>query len=108
MFKITAFQRADGSYAGFEAFDHASYEEEGHDIVCSAVSALVFNCINSIDTFTDADYQCDTDEKDARILFHLNGTTEKNAQLLISSLLLGIQNIEEEYPDYVDLIIKEV
>ena len=32
---------------------HAGYAEHGSDIVCSAVTILVFNTINSIDELTD-------------------------------------------------------
>ena len=32
---------------------HAGYAEEGQDIVCAAVSALIINTVNSLETFTD-------------------------------------------------------
>ena len=39
---------------GFHVEGHAGYADYGQDIVCSAVSVLVINCINSIDELTDA------------------------------------------------------
>ena len=39
---------------GFKSAGHAGYAEEGSDIICSAISVLTINTINSIEQFTDA------------------------------------------------------
>ena len=42
-----------GEVLGFKTYGHSGYADEGSDIVCSAISLLVINTINAIDTFTD-------------------------------------------------------
>ncbi len=48
MTKITIFRNHDGEYLGFDCLGHAGYADEGEDIVCAGISALVINTINSI------------------------------------------------------------
>ena len=52
MTKITIFRNHDGEYLGFDCLGHAGYADEGEDIVCAGISALVINTINSIGLFT--------------------------------------------------------
>ncbi|MGI5932761.1 MAG: ribosomal-processing cysteine protease Prp [Eubacterium sp.] len=108
MVKVTVYRNSAGLYTGFDVWDHAEYAEEGADIICAAVSALTINCINSIERLTDTSFEHEAEEADARIRFRLKGAPGKDADLLMQSFLLGIQEIENNYSRYVDLIIKEV
>ena len=56
MIKVKIFKNKAGSIFAFEIIDH------GKDIVCSAVTALSFNAVNSIELFTDAKFKCDLEE----------------------------------------------
>ena len=42
---------SDGEYISVESDGHAGYAEEGQDIICAAVSALIVNTVNSVETF---------------------------------------------------------
>ena len=53
MVKVTVYQNQDDVYYGFRMEGHAGFAAYGNDIVCSAVSALVINTMNSIEQFTD-------------------------------------------------------
>ena len=48
MTKITIFRNQDQAFLGFDCLGHAGYAEEGEDIVCAGISALVINTINSL------------------------------------------------------------
>ena len=52
MINITVKKRK-GSYLDFLSKGHAGYAEEGQDIVCAAVSALIITTVNSLDAFTE-------------------------------------------------------
>ena len=52
MINITVKKR-NGSYLDFLSRGHAGYAEEGQDIVCAAVSALIITTVNSLDAFTE-------------------------------------------------------
>ena len=41
---------SDGEYISVESNGHAGYAEEGQDIICAAVSALIVNTVNSVET----------------------------------------------------------
>ncbi|MCI5624232.1 ribosomal protein [Anaerostipes sp. 494a] len=108
MTKITFYQSEDGSFSGFDSQDHAGYDVEGQDIVCSAVSALVINFVNSLDQFTDDNYQVDVDQENARINVVFTEKLSAEGSLLLNSLILGLSGIEEEQEQYLDVIFKEV
>ncbi|WP_250278507.1 ribosomal-processing cysteine protease Prp [[Clostridium] colinum] len=88
---------------GFEVKNH------GKDIVCSAVSILTLNTVNSIEVFTDAIYSIDYDTNGGflKCIIDKNSLCEKTI-LLLSSLELGLKGIEAEYPKDICLKYKEV
>ena len=53
-----------GDIIGFHMSGHADYAEHGSDVVCAGVSALVINCINSIEEFTDTKFDLVQNEND--------------------------------------------
>ena len=97
MINVSIYKNAENLITGFRMAGHADYSEYGSDVVCSAVSALVINTINSIENFTSDRFSLDQNEKDGYIEFHLVSSVSNNSNLLLSSLVLGLQGIEEEY-----------
>ncbi len=107
MVRITMFQDRQQQLMGFDCLGHAEYAE-GNDIVCAAVSALVINCINSVETLTDAQFICEDCQEDGMISFRLAGEAGEDAQLLLRSLALGLEEMERNYGAYIDVIFEEV
>ncbi len=107
MVKVTFFQNEARDIVGFDCFDHADYSD-GHDIVCAAVSALVITCMNSIETLTEDRFVCHTEGDTGNIEFRLADGFGEKSQLLLMSLALGLEGIEESYNEYVDVIFEEV
>ena len=108
MITITVYQNQK-EVMGFRCFGHSGYADAGKDIVCAGVSALVLNTINSIEAFTDAKYQVDTDAKTGLIDFQLNGNADHDTALLINAMILGLQGIQNDYGNkYIILRFKEV
>ena len=64
MITITVKKRK-GNYLEFESKGHAGYAEEGHDIVCAAVSVLVINTVNSFEAFTEDQFE----RRNATVMF---------------------------------------
>ena len=77
---------------------------------CAAVSAIVINTINSIDKFTDDKTNCVSDEESGAIEFRFGQIPSHDASLLLDSMVLGLEQIEDsnEYEPYIDIIFKEV
>ena len=81
--------------------------EEGEDIVCAGISALVINTVNSIEAFTEDEFTIDVDESSARIHFMIKNKPSKESLLLLNSLILGLQRMEDEqYTEFIDIIIR--
>ncbi len=99
MVEVAIFKNSENLITGFKLSGHAGFAEFGKDIVCAAVSVLVINTINSIENFTSDKFTYDEDEKKGIIEFHVTSELSSNANLLLSSLALGLMNVEEEYGD---------
>ena len=82
---------------GFEVSGHAGYDEYGRDIVCAAVSALATNTANSIEQFTEDDMTVDVDEKTGLLRLTMTSTISDSSKLLLKSVKLGIESIEQAY-----------
>lgn len=109
MIKLIVFKDAAENYQGFTCEGHAGFDEYGHDIVCAGVSALVINTINSIESLTDDTFDESTDEETGYIGFTFKEKPSKEASLLVSSMLLGVEGIADSVGgDYVRIIYKEV
>ena len=99
----------DGEYRGFECHGHSGFAEEGDDIVCSAISMLTINTINSIDHFLDDEISVTTDESKGDMQCYFTGKPSDGAKLLMDSMKLGLESISAQYgAQYLRLEIKEV
>lgn len=97
MIEISIYKNADNLITGLKVSGHAGYSQKGSDIVCAAVSTLVINTINSIENFTSDHFNIAEDEKKGLIEFHVEEPMSSNVNLLMNSLVLGLQGIQEEY-----------
>lgn len=88
--------KENGHYRKFMIDGHAGYADEGEDIVCAAVSALVINTINSIEKFTEDAFTCDC--KNGMIQnWEFTSEVSPGTELLMDSLMLGLSNIQKSY-----------
>ncbi|HOO79262.1 MAG TPA: ribosomal-processing cysteine protease Prp [Lachnospiraceae bacterium] len=96
-------------YLGFSCNGHAEYAEYGSDIVCAAVSMLIINTINSIDTLTNCTIEAKEDAESGYLKADFPNKASKEASLLIDAMILGIKGVIDQYgKTYVTLEIKEV
>ena len=110
MIKITVYQNAKNEYVGFLTEGHAGYAPAGEDIVCAAASMLVINTVNSIEAFTQDEASVTADDESGKINYRFLHSPSKEAALLFSAMVLGLQNMaeDEEYRKYIDLRFREV
>lgn len=99
--------RKDGEFNKIESKGHAGFDEEGRDIICAAVSALMVNTVNSIDSFTE-DMIHVVNEEGYLSLEFITGPC-KDSKLLVDSLMLGLSQIQDSYKkEYLKIVAKEV
>ena len=89
-----------------EAIKGFKIENHGDPIVCSAVSFLSQCTINSIEEFTDCPFSLDMDEDGGYLEFGIENCENKDAQLLLKSLVLGLECLEIDYKDEIVLAYK--
>jgi len=105
MISVRLYYNKNGALCGFEAEGH------GLDIVCSAVSMLTFNAVNSTEAFTGEEIVCEyPKDGDGWLRFTMprlmEGGENRDAELLMASMALGLRSLGEEYPD--EIRIKEI
>ena len=116
MIKVIFYKNSNDNIVEFKISGHAEFDNIGKDIVCSAVSFLVINTINSIEKFIlpDLNYaEIFEDKKNGIIEFRIYEEKikeEKNLkiQLLLKSMELGLNMISEKYKDNLFIRYKEV
>ncbi|AYW51151.1 ribosomal-processing cysteine protease Prp [Tetragenococcus halophilus] len=103
------FKRDDsGRINSYKITGHADTGEYGYDIVCAAVSVLAINAVNGIDSLAGVQPMVNSDEENGGYLYvevpSANTQEQSNIiQILLENLLLGMQSIQEQYSDYVQL-----
>ncbi len=103
------FYKSNDIYTGFEAKGHASFDSYGKDIVCASISVLMINTINSIEELCKGSFDQTENENEGILGIRLHGTEDKDIQLLIRSLKLGLDGICSEYGEkFLKVITKEV
>lgn len=109
MIEVIIYENKTKEYKGFSLIGHADYADSGEDIICAAVSALTINTINSLENFTDEIVEPVTNEEEGLIYLMFEKTPGHDGQLLIKSLVLGLQEIQKSNGnEYMNIIFEEV
>ena len=109
MIRVT-FHKKDHELVSFEMTGHAGFGEYGEDIVCAGVSALAITTVNSIEKLAGYQPIVDVDEVEGGYLYFevVRDVTEVQAQttqILLNSLLLGLEDIQSEYQDFLAVTV---
>lgn len=108
---VAFYRRADGALTGFRAEGHTGYAEAGADIVCAAVSALTQSTLNGLRNVLGAPVMFEIDDQSATLEARLTPEATEaqvtEAQLLLKTLLEGLQAIERSYPRNVRIFFEE-
>lgn len=109
MINVTSYTNSNGKIIGFLTSGHAEYDVHGQDIICSAISALIINTMNSIEQFTSDTFEYKDDEKTGVIDFKIVSDLSDKSDLLLQSLFLGLQGIQNDYgKKYIQFDNKEI
>lgn len=88
---------------GFEAAGHAGYAEAGHDIVCSAVSALCIAIANGLEKYCTSPVSIESNDGLLRVVSSrsadVQGSIDNSSRLLYDTLVDALEAISREYPD---------
>ena len=108
---VAFYRRADGALTGYRAQGHTGYAEAGQDIVCAAVSALTQSTLNGLRNVLKAPVMFEIDDQaaflEARLTPEATEAQVRQAQLLLVTLLEGLQAVERSYPQNVRIFFEE-
>lgn len=113
MIHIMVYHNTKKDICKFSLEGHADFSEEGSDIVCSAVTILVFNTINCIEAYTEEAFECEVDEQTGGYLSYrlpdmVGGKQNHDVTLLLKAMLHGLKDIEKKYNRYIKITVREV
>lgn len=106
---IGTFKRNDsGRIVSFELTGHAQAGEYGKDIVCAAASALAISAVNGIDALAGVTPIVTANNEAGGYLQVeiVSGLTQEQTnitQILLENLLIGLQSVQEEYNEYIQI-----
>lgn len=100
------FNCQNGFISGFVLKGHAGAGEYGQDIVCSAVSVLAINTVNSLEKLAEVSPQVLSDDKNGGLLdvqLSDDQVQQARAQLLLKSFELGLRDVAKSYGKYIKI-----
>ena len=110
MILISVYRNSDKVIEQFVIEGHARAADLGKDIVCAAVSALGQTTVLSLYQIADINivYEIKKGYLRCKLPENLTGEELYKANLLIDTMLLGLENIQKNYPQYIEIHDREV
>jgi uncharacterized protein YsxB (DUF464 family) len=80
-------------------------ENHGESIVCAAVSMLVLNTVNSIESLTKDNFTCDYNENGGYLKFSLTNPSYRTegTGILLDAMVLGLTSTKKEHPEEIEV-----
>lgn len=103
MTRVILYHDKGGVPCGFECRGHAGFAEEGHDIVCAAVSVLASTCVNALESVAGQTPELETG--DGLVKAHLDQPNH-DAVVLLKAFEQGIQDIGQSYSKYIRITVR--
>lgn len=109
MILVYFFTTKDGDLLGFEISGHAEIEEEGEreNIQCAAVSSAVYMAVNTITDVICANADVTEDDLGLMVL-RINLNEAYRCREILLGLKIHLLNLEEQYPDRINVNYTEV
>ena len=91
---------------GFTVSGHSGYAENGQDIVCAAISAVVTMAEATINDVCGAKAKVRVKDEDARITLTLPASCdeEETVQAVLAGMMVTLCNLRDDYPDYIEVM----
>ncbi len=101
--------KKDGVILSFRISGHAEYDNYGKDIICSAVSMIGINTVNSLSILAEETFEVEQDEDLGLLEVIFDHRPNERADILLRSLELGIQGVIDQYgSEFVSLVYETI
>ena len=93
-----------------ECSDHTGFANYGKDIVCAGVSCITQTAVLGIQKLTDIKNSVVVDGKKGYLKLELidieHNQSFHDAQVILSAMLVGLEDLQKQYPNYIKLEVK--
>jgi uncharacterized protein YsxB (DUF464 family) len=100
----------EGHFCGFTSSGHAGFDEIGYDIACAGISALTITAAMALEQFTTLRPVIWQDPEEA--ILECTWTNEpsqvEKSDLIMKMMLLGLTEIEKQFPQHLNIQEVEV
>ena len=96
----------DGHLCGFSVRGHAGADAQGKDIVCAAVSSAVYMAANTVTDVSGC--KAHVHEGEGLLTVSVAKADEQKAQIILQGLMLHVQGLSAQYPQYIQVQQTEV
>ncbi|MFJ8063129.1 ribosomal-processing cysteine protease Prp [Psychrobacillus sp. NPDC096426] len=111
MIKVTITRDQSGLIHSFEMKGHADFAEHGKDLVCAGASAVSFGAVNAIIALTEITPIIKQKGDGGYLYVEVPSTTNSekgaNMQLILESMIVSLQTIEQDYSKYIKITFKK-
>ena len=104
---IIVIKKKDDDITGVECSNHTDFADYGKDIVCAGVSSITQTAVLGIQKLTNVKNKLTIDEQKGYLKLELydieNSKDFQKAQIILKTMLLGLEDLEKQYPKYIKL-----
>ena len=97
-----------GRIAGFKVKGHSEYADPGEDIVCAALSAITHSAAYGLECHLKRQLKLKVDKKKGELALELVAEADELSEAILMTMVIGLQQIANEYPKYVIMNTVEV
>ena len=96
----------DDRITGFSVSGHSGYAENGQDVVCAAISAVVTMAEATINDVCGGKAKVRVKEADARITLTLPAACEEEEaiQAVLAGMMLYLISLRDDYSDFIEVL----
>jgi uncharacterized protein YsxB (DUF464 family) len=93
-----------GFVSGFTISGHADgyKDDQEYDLICASVSAITLTCALGLQDLLKENGKFESHK--GWLCVELTGDPDRETDLLISTMLLGLQQIKKQYPDKIRFV----
>jgi uncharacterized protein YsxB (DUF464 family) len=106
MTEIEIYRDADGRITAFRSRGHAEYEDEGKDIICAGVSALVQTAVLGLEEYLKLSPYVEQEKGRLYCKLERDIFLNRETDAILHTMVLGLKALEREYPKH--LKVEEV
>ncbi|MDR1138439.1 MAG: ribosomal-processing cysteine protease Prp [Clostridiales bacterium] len=102
--------RQDKVVMSVDCSGHADYDEYGYDIVCAALSSILQTTVLGLMQVLGLNISLTSDDRLGKLSFVLPSMSpaqRSKADVLLDTMLLGIDNLSDTYSDFVELNVSD-